>query len=44
MAGSQPVVNSIIVCDVMIRDRETGKRSLIGIFTRLQASQTTEAP
>jgi hypothetical protein len=30
-------VNSIIVCDTMIRDVETGKRSLIGIFTRLRA-------
>jgi hypothetical protein len=39
MAGSAPVVNSIIVCDVVIRDRETGKSSLIGIFTRLRASR-----
>jgi hypothetical protein len=39
MTRSQPVVNSIIVCATMIRDLETGERSLIGVFTRLTASR-----
>ena len=36
MPGPQPTLNAIIVCDYMITDRDTGKRSLLGIFTRIR--------
>ena len=35
MPGPQPTLNAIIVCDEMITDRDTGKRSLVGIFTNI---------
>lgn len=35
--GPQPRVNAIIICDALITDRDTGKRSLIGVFTNIRA-------
>lgn len=35
MPGPTPSLNTIIVCDTMIKDRDTNKRSLIGIFTAI---------
>jgi len=32
-----PVVLSIVICDIVIRDTETGKPTLVGIFNRISA-------
>ena len=37
MPGPTPALNAIIVCDTLIKDRDSNKRSLIGIFTHLAA-------
>jgi hypothetical protein len=38
-AVPSPVVQSLIICDEVIVDRETGKYSLIGVFDRLVAGK-----
>lgn len=35
----QPTLNSIVICDSAILDAETRKRSLIGIFQNIRATQ-----
>lgn len=37
--GPAPVVYAVLVCDYTIRDGETGKVSIIGIFDKLMAAQ-----
>lgn len=39
MKKEMPIGLALIVCDTVIQDRETGKRSLIGMFDRLHARQ-----
>ena len=36
-ANEEPMGLSLVVCDTVIEDRQTGKRSLIGLFDRLHA-------
>jgi hypothetical protein len=35
--GPKPFVHAVMMCDYTIRDRDTGKTSLIGIFDRVEA-------
>jgi len=38
MPGPTPLLSPLVVCDTVIRDRDTGKPSLIGVFSWLGAS------
>lgn len=36
---SKPMGNALIVCDDMIEDKRTGKKSLIGMFSKIHANK-----